>query len=114
MKKHVTESEVLSLDSELAIKLMCLVWEKDITRDSLAYRIDGYKRNKLNTKKLSVDLTIGKMIEMLNNNSLKSINLYSGSDYEWYLDLNRHDDKMYYANELSDVLWQAIKEVFKC
>ena len=63
MKQHIFEREILKMTDEQVVKLMLLTWGGEITKELLEYRIKKYKKYKMFSKLLSLDLTIGKMIE---------------------------------------------------
>ena len=102
MKQHITFMQMMELMPTKE------GYEVDTTLVDRVWKLLKLKEHAILSERY---FTIGKMIEILNEGSIKSINLYSDSDYEWFLDMNRRDEKVFQAKELVDVLWEAVKVV---
>jgi len=100
MKQHIDNTQLREVDIN---KLFELIYDE--VQESNDEEMEFYKEFYHDV------INIGLMLEILNEGSIKSINLYSDSDCEWFLDMNRHDEKVFQAKELVDCLWEAVKVV---
>ncbi len=118
MKQCITETEVLALPDEHVAKIIKLTYA-EYPVNTIIYKINRYKNHKLGSKQLSVDLTIGKMIEIL---GFKLINILGPKGlkdrytveictYDESSDIDANDIITWCKDELCDCLWEALKEV---
>lgn len=125
MKQHVKESEILTSSDDFVSKLIKLVY-KDSPHQLVEFKIKQFRRFSMGSKELSVDLTIGKMIELLNdfpNNYITNMCPGHNSKTKSYVELGIKDVmaeennvdswflKGYHSKELCDALWKAVKEI---
>lgn len=111
MKQNITESEVLKLSDAQVIKLIRLVFN-DKENQQIEYRINQYIIFKLGSKLLSVKLTIGKMIEILESECY-SWELYKQEVYgdTLVICINKENRKIGFREALCDALWEAVKTI---